>query len=197
VVTPAAGRLQRLRIGPRRWHRPRTHSLRADGIKYAGCWHDRGSVYICCAAPSTFAMLPAQCTSCEASVNSTAAARCSGRQCARNFSCVFQGSQRGHLPTEQSVEFRASRDAQFMLMSPLRPTGPVAHVQSPYAWTSTMTWVGMLAPLLGEYAVTSRRPLRQFRLAGVAAGLAVYAEGRGGTRRRWSWTAWTGRARHW
>ena len=30
--------------------------------------------------------------------------------------------------------------------------------------------------LLGEYAVTSRRPLRQFRLAGVAAGLAVYAE---------------------
>jgi len=43
-----------------------------------------------------------------------------------------------------------------------------------------MTWVGMLAPRLGEYAVTSRRPLRQFRLAGVAAGLAVYAEGRGG-----------------
>ena len=43
-----------------------------------------------------------------------------------------------------------------------------------------MTWVGMLAPLLGEYAVTSRRPLRQFRLAGVAAGLAVYAEVRVG-----------------
>ena len=43
-----------------------------------------------------------------------------------------------------------------------------------------MTWVGMLAPRLGEYAVTSRRPLRQFRLAGVAAGLAVYAEVRVG-----------------
>ena len=43
-----------------------------------------------------------------------------------------------------------------------------------------MTWVRMLAPLLGEYAVTPRRPLRQFRLADVAAGLAVYAEVRVG-----------------
>jgi hypothetical protein len=52
-----------------------------------------GSDYICCAAPSTFAVLPLECTSFEASLNSTAAARRSGRQCGAQLFPVYSWDQ--------------------------------------------------------------------------------------------------------
>src|SRR6185369_16575121 len=59
----------------------------------AGRWHQICRLLARSTAPTTFAVLPLECTSFEASLNSTAAARRSGRQCGAQLFPVYSWDQ--------------------------------------------------------------------------------------------------------